>query len=172
MQQAIYFSPAISLARAVISSINAHHTRLVKLFSFNFVCPKIILREYFFYENLLDEIKANYGMCVYSSYDFPLFSCDGLPPYVFFLWFTSLCMYVHTCHTCSSDGLTPYVCTYIHVIHVAVMVCLLRMYVHTCHTCSSDGLPPYVCTYIHVIHVAVMVCLLTYVRTYMYTCIQ
>ena len=26
-----------------------------------FVCPKIILREYFFYENLLDEVKANYG---------------------------------------------------------------------------------------------------------------
>ena len=43
-----YFSPAISLARAAISSINAHHTRLVKLFSFNFVCSKIILREYFF----------------------------------------------------------------------------------------------------------------------------
>ena len=42
--------------------LNYHtiHTRLVK-FSFNFVCPKIISREYFCYENLLDEIKANYG---------------------------------------------------------------------------------------------------------------
>ena len=43
-------------------------TRLVKLFSFNFVCPKIILRQYFFYENLLDEIKANYGRLLFSSY--------------------------------------------------------------------------------------------------------
>ena len=60
----IYFSPANSLACAAISSINAHYTRLVKLFSFNFVCPKIILRKYFFYEILLDEIKANYGISV------------------------------------------------------------------------------------------------------------
>ena len=36
-----------TLARGAISSINAHHMRLVKLFSFNLVCPKIILREYF-----------------------------------------------------------------------------------------------------------------------------
>ena len=42
LTQAIYFSPTISLARAAIFSINAHHTRLVKLLSFNFVCPKII----------------------------------------------------------------------------------------------------------------------------------
>ena len=47
-QQAVSFSPAISLARVVISSINAHHTRLIKLFSFNIlVCTKTILREYF-----------------------------------------------------------------------------------------------------------------------------
>ena len=52
-------SQAISSTRGAISSINAHHTRLVKLFSFNLVCAKIILREYFFDENLLDEIKAN-----------------------------------------------------------------------------------------------------------------
>ena len=56
-QQAISFSTAISSARGAISSISAHHTRLVKLFSF---CAKIILRKYFFGENLLDEIKANY----------------------------------------------------------------------------------------------------------------
>ena len=31
-----------------------------EIVSFNFVCPKIILREYFVYENLPDEIKANY----------------------------------------------------------------------------------------------------------------
>ena len=36
---------AISSARGAISSINAHHRRLVKLFSFNLVCPKIILHE-------------------------------------------------------------------------------------------------------------------------------
>ena len=35
--------------------------RLVKLFSFNVVCLKIILREYFFDEILLDKKKANYG---------------------------------------------------------------------------------------------------------------
>ena len=60
-QQAISLSPAISSARSAISSINAH-PRLVKLFPFNLVCAKMILREYFFDENLLDEIKANYGM--------------------------------------------------------------------------------------------------------------
>ena len=47
--------------RCDLLNFNAHHTRLVKLFSFNFICPKITLREYFFYENLLDEIEANYG---------------------------------------------------------------------------------------------------------------
>ena len=57
-QQAIYFSPAISLARAAISSINAHHTQLVKLFSFNFVCPKIILREYFFLRKFTRQNKS------------------------------------------------------------------------------------------------------------------
>ena len=51
--------PAISSACGAISSINAHHTRLVKLFSFNLVCPKIILREYFFCTR---RKKANYGM--------------------------------------------------------------------------------------------------------------
>ena len=61
-QQAISFSPAISSARGAISSINAHHTRLVKLFSFNLVCPKIILREYFFDKIFLDKKKANYGI--------------------------------------------------------------------------------------------------------------
>ena len=35
--------------------------RLVKLFSSNLVCPKIILRKYFFDENLLGEKKANYS---------------------------------------------------------------------------------------------------------------
>ena len=48
-QKAISFSPAISSAH---SAINAHHTRLVKLFSFNLVCAKIILCKS---ENLLDE---------------------------------------------------------------------------------------------------------------------
>ena len=56
-QQAISFSPAIISARGAISSTNAHHTRLVELFSFNLVCLKIVLREYFFYEILLDEKK-------------------------------------------------------------------------------------------------------------------
>ena len=50
-----------SSARGAISSINAHHTRLVKLFLYNLVCPKITLCKYFFDEHLLDEIKANYG---------------------------------------------------------------------------------------------------------------
>ena len=57
-QQAKSFSPAISSARGVVSSINAHHMRLVKLFSFNLVCPKIILCEYFFDEILLDKKKS------------------------------------------------------------------------------------------------------------------
>ena len=35
--------------------------RLVKLFLFNLVHAKIILREYFLDENLLDEKKVNYG---------------------------------------------------------------------------------------------------------------
>ena len=55
-QQAISFSPAISSACGVIS-INAHHTRLVKLFLLNLVCAKKILHEFFFDENLLDEKK-------------------------------------------------------------------------------------------------------------------
>jgi len=42
MQQAIFFSPAISLEHGAVSSINAHHTRLVKLFAFNLICAKII----------------------------------------------------------------------------------------------------------------------------------
>ena len=45
----------ITSARGAISSINAHHTRLVKLFSSNLVCLKIILCEYFCDENLLGE---------------------------------------------------------------------------------------------------------------------
>ena len=55
-QQAISFSPAISSQCSAISSINAHHTRLVKLFSFKFVCAKIVLRKYFSDKNfkLLD----------------------------------------------------------------------------------------------------------------------
>ena len=60
-QQAISFSQAITLARSAISSINAHHMRLVKLFLSNLVCAKIISCEYFYDENLLDEKKANYG---------------------------------------------------------------------------------------------------------------
>ena len=44
----------------------SHHfgTRcdLAKYFSSNLVCAKIILHEYFFDENILDEIKANYGI--------------------------------------------------------------------------------------------------------------
>ena len=35
----------------------------VTYFLFNFVCPKIILHEYFLDEILLDEKKANYGSC-------------------------------------------------------------------------------------------------------------
>ena len=51
-----------SSAHGVISSINAHHTRLVKLFLYNLVCPEITLCKYIFFdEHLLDEIKANYG---------------------------------------------------------------------------------------------------------------
>ena len=45
-KQAISFSPAISSPHGAISSINAH-LRLVKLFLFNLVGPKIILREQF-----------------------------------------------------------------------------------------------------------------------------
>ena len=56
-QEAISFSPAISSAHGAVSSINAHHKQLVKLFSFNLVCLKIILREYFFDEILVDEKK-------------------------------------------------------------------------------------------------------------------
>ena len=37
--------------------------RLVKLFSFNLVCPKIILREYFFDEILLDAKKRITALC-------------------------------------------------------------------------------------------------------------
>ena len=66
-QQAISFSPAITSAHGVISSINAHHTRLVKLFSFNLVCPKIILREYFLRNFNRRKKKANYGIVRYSS---------------------------------------------------------------------------------------------------------
>ena len=55
----ISFSPAISSAHGVISSINAHHTRLVKLFSFNLVCPKIFLCKSIFDKILLDEKKGN-----------------------------------------------------------------------------------------------------------------
>ena len=51
-QQAISFSPAISSQCSVISSINAHHTQLVKLFSFKFVCAKIVLRKYFSDKNV------------------------------------------------------------------------------------------------------------------------
>ena len=52
-QQAISFLPAISSEPGAISTINAHHTRLVKLFSFKF--GKNILHKYFFDENLLDK---------------------------------------------------------------------------------------------------------------------
>ena len=52
----------ISSSHSVIFfSINAHHTRLVKLFLSNLVCTKIILCESFFDKNLLDEKKVNYG---------------------------------------------------------------------------------------------------------------
>ena len=57
-----------SLARGAISSINAHHTRLIKLFLSNLVCTKIVLREYFLDENLLDEIKANYGIFGFQTF--------------------------------------------------------------------------------------------------------
>ena len=52
-QQAIYFSPAISLARGAISSINAHHTRLAKLFS----VQKLFYLRIFFDEILLQTKK-------------------------------------------------------------------------------------------------------------------
>ena len=56
----------ISLARAAIFSINAHHTRLVKLLSFNFVCPKIILRKYFLTKILLEANYGTYVHCVHN----------------------------------------------------------------------------------------------------------
>ena len=62
------FSQAISSACGAISSINAHHTQLVKLFSSNLVCAKIILHKYFFNKNSLDEKKANYGIKLISNW--------------------------------------------------------------------------------------------------------
>jgi len=38
----------LSMAHGVTFSINAHHTRLVKLFSFNLICMKIIKHKYCF----------------------------------------------------------------------------------------------------------------------------
>ena len=49
------------MARDATFSINAHHARIVKIFSYNLICTKIILHEDYFYENLLYEKKANYG---------------------------------------------------------------------------------------------------------------
>ena len=54
IQQAISFSPAITSAHGEISSINAHHTRLIFV---QFGRPQTILSEYFFYKILLDEKK-------------------------------------------------------------------------------------------------------------------
>ena len=45
------------MARGATFSISAHHARIVKIFSYNSISTKIILHEYYFHENLLDEKK-------------------------------------------------------------------------------------------------------------------
>ena len=50
---------------------------LVKLFSFNLVRPKIILRKYFFDEILLDKKKANYGTQYLMPNTVTMFSSTG-----------------------------------------------------------------------------------------------
>ena len=60
------------MARGATFSINAHHARIVKIFSYDLICTKIILHEYYFHENLLDE-KKRITVCALAEFNRQIF---------------------------------------------------------------------------------------------------